>query len=226
MTLAMAVYANLRPGSLWRFVEWYRRSPLPLFLQLPPDQVTYEATLNTLDYLQPERTRPWEVGVDRQSERHLAEGWATALRAVGLDQFGESKLLGELDEGELGPVGADPGQIDIAQGRERSGMSQTDQQRVELEGQDRVAEGAYLSALLFESDRVEAIEAPEVEMDLLAGAVIDTSGGDHIPVAMAADGLRGEDHVGRRIIDTVLIGCVPTDRMGPLNLSIQHDDDP
>ena len=60
MTLALAVYANLRPGSLWRFVEWYRRSPLPLFLQLPPDQVTYEATLNTLDYLQPERTRPWE----------------------------------------------------------------------------------------------------------------------------------------------------------------------
>ena len=60
MTLALAIYANLRPGSLWRFVEWYRRSPLPMFLQLPPDQVTYEATLNTLDYLQPERTRPWE----------------------------------------------------------------------------------------------------------------------------------------------------------------------
>ena len=60
MTLALSIYANLRPGSLWRFVEWYRRSPLPLFLELPPDQVTYEATLNTLDYLQPERTRPWE----------------------------------------------------------------------------------------------------------------------------------------------------------------------
>ena len=60
MTLALAIYANLRPGSLWRFVEWYRRSPLPMFLQLPPEQVTYEATLNTLDYLQPERTRPWE----------------------------------------------------------------------------------------------------------------------------------------------------------------------
>ena len=60
MILALSIYANLRPGSLWRFVEWYRRSPLPLFLELPPDQVTYEATLNTLDYLQPERTRPWE----------------------------------------------------------------------------------------------------------------------------------------------------------------------
>ncbi|MGI0130656.1 MAG: IS1634 family transposase, partial [Thermoplasmata archaeon] len=60
MTLALSIYANLRPGSLWRFVEWYRRSPLPLFLELPPDQVTYEAALNTFDYLQPERTRPWE----------------------------------------------------------------------------------------------------------------------------------------------------------------------
>jgi transposase len=60
MTLALAIYANLRPGSLWRFVEWYRRSPLPLFLSLPPELVTYEAALNTLDYLQPERTRPWE----------------------------------------------------------------------------------------------------------------------------------------------------------------------
>ena len=60
MTLALAIYANLRPGSLWRFVEWYRRSPLPMFLQLPPEQVTYEATLNTLDYLQPERTHEWE----------------------------------------------------------------------------------------------------------------------------------------------------------------------
>ena len=32
MTLALAIYANLHPGSLWRFVEWYRRSPLSLFL--------------------------------------------------------------------------------------------------------------------------------------------------------------------------------------------------
>ncbi len=60
MTLALAIYSNLQPGSLWRFVEWYRRSPLPMFLSMPPDQVTYEATLNTLDYLQPARTQPWE----------------------------------------------------------------------------------------------------------------------------------------------------------------------
>jgi hypothetical protein len=60
MTLALSIYANLCPESLRRFVEWYRRSPLPLFLELPPDQVAYEATLKTLDYLQPGRMRPWE----------------------------------------------------------------------------------------------------------------------------------------------------------------------
>lgn len=58
--LAMAIYANVRPGSYRRFREWYARSPLPLFLNLPPEQFSYEATLNTLDYLQPERTREWE----------------------------------------------------------------------------------------------------------------------------------------------------------------------
>ncbi len=60
MTLALAVYAAFRPGSVWRFVEWYARSPLPWFLELPPDVVTYDAALNTLDYLQPERTAEWE----------------------------------------------------------------------------------------------------------------------------------------------------------------------
>ena len=60
MTLTLSIYANLCPESLRRFVEWYRRSPLPLFLELPPDQVAYEATLKTLDYLQPGRMRPWE----------------------------------------------------------------------------------------------------------------------------------------------------------------------
>jgi len=57
MTLALAIYANRCPGSLLRFAEWYRRSSLPIFLDMPPQVVTYEATLNTLDYLQPERTR-------------------------------------------------------------------------------------------------------------------------------------------------------------------------
>ncbi len=60
MTLALAIYAALRPGSVWRFVEWYARSPLPWFLEMPPDAVTYDAALNTLDYLQPERTAEWE----------------------------------------------------------------------------------------------------------------------------------------------------------------------
>ena len=60
MTLSLAVYAALRPGSVWRFVEWYARSPLPWFLEMPPDTVTYDAALNTLDYLQPEKTGEWE----------------------------------------------------------------------------------------------------------------------------------------------------------------------
>jgi DNA replication protein DnaC len=46
MALAMAIYANVRPGSYRRFPAWYARSPLPLFLKLPPEQVSYEATLN------------------------------------------------------------------------------------------------------------------------------------------------------------------------------------
>ncbi len=66
MALALAIYANLRPGSYARFPEWYRRSGLPLFLQLLPGQVTYETTLNTLGYLQPERTRPWEAELYRR----------------------------------------------------------------------------------------------------------------------------------------------------------------
>ena len=61
MTLALAIYANQRPGSVLRFVEWYRRSPLPIFLELSPEEVTYEASLNALDYLQPERTRSIEA---------------------------------------------------------------------------------------------------------------------------------------------------------------------
>ncbi len=39
---------------------------LPIFLQLPPEQVTYEATLNALTYLQPERTRPWVAELFRR----------------------------------------------------------------------------------------------------------------------------------------------------------------
>ena len=66
MVLALAIYVNVHPGSYSQFPEWYRRSPLPIFLQLPPEQVTYEATLNTLSYLQPERTRPWEATLYRR----------------------------------------------------------------------------------------------------------------------------------------------------------------
>ena len=60
MVIALATYVNQHPGSYRRFVGWYRRSALPIFLHLSPEQVTYSATLNALSYLQPGRTRPWE----------------------------------------------------------------------------------------------------------------------------------------------------------------------
>jgi transposase len=60
MAFALAAYANLHHGSMLRFVKWYERSPLPIFLGLPHGQVTYDAALNTLDYLQPELTRELE----------------------------------------------------------------------------------------------------------------------------------------------------------------------
>lgn len=71
MVLALAIYANVRPGSYSRFPEWYRRSPLPLVLGLPPGPVTYEATLNALDYLQPERTRRWESRIYAEVRRRF-----------------------------------------------------------------------------------------------------------------------------------------------------------
>lgn len=61
IALAMAIYACVKPGSVWRFVRWYKRSPLPIFLELPPDKVTYDVALNSLDYLQPEKTRILEA---------------------------------------------------------------------------------------------------------------------------------------------------------------------
>ena len=60
MTFALAAYACLHHGSMLRFVKWYERSALPIFLDMPPAQVTYDAALNTLDYLQPDTTREME----------------------------------------------------------------------------------------------------------------------------------------------------------------------
>lgn len=60
MTFALAAYADLHHGSMLRFVKWYERSTLPIFLEMPPAQVTYDAALNTLDYLQPDTTREME----------------------------------------------------------------------------------------------------------------------------------------------------------------------
>ena len=67
LVLALSIFVNLHPGaSYFHFPEWYRRSGLSIFLGLPPDQVTYETTLNALSYLQPERTRSWESAIYRQ----------------------------------------------------------------------------------------------------------------------------------------------------------------
>ena len=57
MTLAVSIYATLGRGNVWLFVEWYARSPRPWFLEMPPDAVTYDVALNTLDYLQPGEDR-------------------------------------------------------------------------------------------------------------------------------------------------------------------------
>ena len=81
MTLALAIYAALRPGSVWRFVEWYARSPLPWFLEMPPDAVTYDVALNTLDYLQPERTSEWE----RVLYRRINELFSYSCERIDID---------------------------------------------------------------------------------------------------------------------------------------------
>ena len=58
-------------------------------------------------------------------------------------------------------------------------------------------------ALVLEGELVQLVKPSEVEMDVFPRSVIDTSGGDHVPVAMATNGLGREDHGEYRIIDTV-----------------------
>ncbi len=89
--MTLAVYANLRPGSYARFPKWYQRSALAIFLQLPPEQVTYEATLNALTYLQPERTRPWEA----ELYRRVLQTFHYRRKRVDIDSTG-NELGGKL----------------------------------------------------------------------------------------------------------------------------------
>ncbi len=81
MTVALAVYATVHPGSYWRFVDWYQRSSLPIFLQLPARRVTYEATLNALDYLQPETTR----GLEAETYARLRERFHYPCSRIDID---------------------------------------------------------------------------------------------------------------------------------------------
>lgn len=60
---AMAISRNCDPFSYFQFPEWYARSGLSFFLSLPPSDLTYHATLNALDYLQPEKTVPMQVAI-------------------------------------------------------------------------------------------------------------------------------------------------------------------
>jgi len=91
MVIALAIYASLRPGSVWRFVEWYKRSPLPIFIDLPLEQVTYEAALNTLDYLQPIKTRP----IETETYSRVRRRFNYACKRIFIDSTPQ-ELAGEL----------------------------------------------------------------------------------------------------------------------------------
>ena len=91
IALAMAVYASLRPGSVWRFVEWYPRSPLPIFLNLAPDRVTYDASLNALDYLQPAKTR----SIEAETYLRVRSRFQYACKRIFIDSTPQ-ELAGEL----------------------------------------------------------------------------------------------------------------------------------
>lgn len=60
---AMVISRNCNPCSYFQLHEWYSRSKLPFFLQLPPASLTYDVALNALDYLQPKNTVPMQVAL-------------------------------------------------------------------------------------------------------------------------------------------------------------------
>lgn len=59
----MAIARNCDPRSYFQLHEWYSRSKLPFFLQLPPASLTYDVALNALDYLQPKNTVSMQVAL-------------------------------------------------------------------------------------------------------------------------------------------------------------------
>jgi transposase len=58
---AMIIARNCDPCSYYQLPDWYSRSSLPFFLAFPPSELTYQVSLNALDYLQPENTIPMQV---------------------------------------------------------------------------------------------------------------------------------------------------------------------
>jgi transposase len=60
---AMAIARNCDPFSYFQLQEWYSRSKLPFFLELPSEELTYDVAIRALDYLQPENTIPMQVAL-------------------------------------------------------------------------------------------------------------------------------------------------------------------
>jgi len=58
---AMAINRNCEPCSCLQFVDWYSRSSLSFFLELPPADLTYWVALRALEYLQPQQTLPMQI---------------------------------------------------------------------------------------------------------------------------------------------------------------------
>ncbi|HAW51352.1 MAG TPA: IS1634 family transposase [Flavobacteriales bacterium] len=58
---AMIIARNCDPCSYYQLPDWYSRSSLPFFLSFPPSEITYQVSLNALDYLQPETTVAMQV---------------------------------------------------------------------------------------------------------------------------------------------------------------------
>ncbi|MDP2845796.1 MAG: IS1634 family transposase [Candidatus Methanoperedens sp.] len=66
---AMAINRNCDPCSYYQLQDWYSRSVLPFFLELPASDLTYPVSLNALDYLQPDTTIPVQVALYKNITR-------------------------------------------------------------------------------------------------------------------------------------------------------------
>jgi transposase len=60
---AMIIARNCDPFSYFQLQDWYSRSKLPFFLNLPSEELTYDVAIRALDYLQPENTIPMQIAL-------------------------------------------------------------------------------------------------------------------------------------------------------------------